>query len=94
MPDSRRGSGRAGLPVEFFARVIWQDSRFNARAVSSKGAEGIAQFMPATADWRGLSDPFDTVAALRHSASYLRDLRNRFGNLGLRRPATMPVQTV
>jgi hypothetical protein len=72
-----------GLPVEFFARVIWQESRFNARAVSSKGAEGIAQFMPATADWHGLSDPFDTVAALKHSASYLRDLRDRFGNLGL-----------
>ena len=34
------------LPVEFFARVIWQESRFNASAVSSKGAEGIAQFMP------------------------------------------------
>jgi hypothetical protein len=33
------------LPVEFFARVIWQESRFNARAVSSKGAAGIAQFM-------------------------------------------------
>ena len=35
-----------GLPVEFFARVIWQESRFNARAVSPKGASGIAQFMP------------------------------------------------
>src|ERR1700749_3456554 len=33
------------LPVEFFARVIWQESRFNAQAVSNKGAEGIAQFM-------------------------------------------------
>jgi Transglycosylase SLT domain len=71
------------LPVEFFARVIWQESRFNARAVSSKGAEGIAQFMPQTADWRGLIDPFDPIAALRHSASYLSELRNRFGNLGL-----------
>jgi hypothetical protein len=72
-----------GLPVEFFARVIWQESRFNARAVSRKGAAGIAQFMPATAGWRGLVDPFDPIDALRHSASYLRDLRNRFGNLGL-----------
>jgi soluble lytic murein transglycosylase-like protein len=33
-----------GIPVEFFARVIWQESRFNARAVSPKGASGIAQF--------------------------------------------------
>src|SRR4051812_27428584 len=40
-----------GLPVEFFARVIWQESRFNARAVSPKGASGIAQFMPRTASW-------------------------------------------
>ena len=38
-----------GLPVEFFARVIWQESRFNAQAVSPKGASGIAQFMPQTA---------------------------------------------
>ena len=71
------------LPVEFFARVIWQESRFNARAVSSKGARGIAQFMPRTADYRGLIDPFDPIEALKNSASYLRDLKNRFGNLGL-----------
>jgi len=71
------------LPVEFFARVIWQESRFNASAVSRKGARGIAQFMPATADYRGLIDPFDPIEALRHSASYLHDLKTQFGNLGL-----------
>jgi hypothetical protein len=71
------------IPVEFFARVIWQESRFNARAVSNKGAQGIAQFMPATADYRGLVDPFDPIEALKNSARYLRDLKARFGNLGL-----------
>ena len=71
------------LPVEFFARVIWQESRFNAMAVSSKGARGIAQFMPATADYRGLVDPFDPIEALKNSASYLHDLKAQFGNLGL-----------
>jgi len=71
------------LPVEFFARVIWQESRFNASAVSRKGARGIAQFMPSTADYRGLIDPFDPIEALRHSASYLHDLKTQFGNLGL-----------
>jgi hypothetical protein len=70
------------LPVEFFARVIWQESRFDARAVSRKGAAGIAQFMPATASWQGLTDPFEPIEALRHSAAYLRELLNRFGNLG------------
>jgi hypothetical protein len=76
-------AAESGLPVDFFVRVIWQESRFNAHAVSRKGAVGIAQFMPRTADWRGLLDPFDTMASLKASASYLRDLRNRFGNLGL-----------
>jgi soluble lytic murein transglycosylase-like protein len=71
------------LPVEFFARVIWQESRFDAQAVSQKGAAGIAQFMPATASWHGLADPFDPIEALRHSAAYLRELVNQFGNLGL-----------
>jgi hypothetical protein len=71
------------LPVEFFTRVIWQESRFNARAVSPKGASGIAQFMPQTAGWHGLANPFDPIEALRHSAGYLRELRDRFGNLGL-----------
>jgi hypothetical protein len=71
------------LPVEFFARVIWQESRFNALAVSAKGAEGIAQFMPATADFRGLVNPFDPIDALKNSASYLHDLKEKFGNLGL-----------
>jgi len=71
------------LPVEFFARVIWQESRFDAKAVSPKGAEGIAQFMPRTASWHGLVDPFDPIEALRHSAAYLHELLGRFGNLGL-----------
>jgi Transglycosylase SLT domain len=71
------------LPVEFFARVIWQESRFNARDLSNKGAKGIAQFMPQTAHSHGLRDPLNPIEALRHSAGYLRELRERFGNLGL-----------
>jgi hypothetical protein len=71
------------LPVNFLARVIWQESRFNALAVSPKGAQGIAQFMPQTADFRGLADPFDPIASLKNAASYLGDLRRQLGNLGL-----------
>ena len=72
------------LPVEFFTRLIWQESRFDPSAVSSKGALGIAQFMPRTASQRGLADPLEPLQALRESASYLRELRTTFrGNLGL-----------
>lgn len=73
-----------GLPIEFFRRLIWQESRFNPDAVSPKGALGIAQFMPRTASERGLADPLEPLTALRESASYLRELRTTFrGNLGL-----------
>lgn len=71
------------LPVDFLTRLIWQESRFDPQAVSRAGAQGIAQFMPTTAAWRGLADPFNPIEALRESAEFLRDLRRQFGNLGL-----------
>jgi hypothetical protein len=77
-----------GLPFEFFARLIWQESRFRPDAIgpvtrSGARARGIAQFMPGTASERGLLDPHDPVQALPKSAEFLRELRNEFGNLGL-----------
>ena len=76
------------LPLEFFARVIWQESRFQPGVVgprtrSGDRAQGIAQFMPRTAAERGLLDPFDPVQALPKSAEFLRELADQFGNLGL-----------
>ena len=71
------------VPVDFFTRLIWQESSFRADAVSPKGAQGIAQFMPGTATLRGLADPFDAHQAIPASADYLSDLSARFGNLGL-----------
>jgi len=71
------------LPVDFFARLIWQESRFDPTAVSRAGAQGVAQFMPATANSRGLADPFDPIESIAHSAKLLRDLRRELGNLGL-----------
>ena len=76
------------LPLEFFARVIWQESRFQSDAMGpltrrGQRAQGIAQFMPGTASERRLLDPFDPVQALPKSAEFLSELRNQFGNLGL-----------
>ncbi len=76
-------AARVGMPAEFFARLIWKESRFDIRAVSPKGAQGVAQFMPETARIRGLADPFDPAQAIAASADYLAELRARFGNLGL-----------
>jgi hypothetical protein len=78
----------SSLPLEFFARVIWQESRFQPDAVgpvtrNGQRAQGIAQFMPGTASERGLLDPFNPVQALPKSAEFLSELRDQFGNLGL-----------
>ena len=77
-----------GLPLEFFARVIWQESRFQPDAIgpvtrNGQRAQGVAQFMPGTASERRLLDPFDPVQALPKSAEFLAELRTQFGNLGL-----------
>lgn len=70
------------MPPAFFARLIWRESLFRPEAVSPKGAEGIAQFMPGTARMRGLTNSFDVLEALDASAAYLVELRTRFGNFG------------
>ena len=82
-PIMQQQAEARGLPPMAFVRLIWRESRFNPRAVSYKGAQGIAQFMPGTADERGLQDPFEPKSAIMHSASLLADLRAEFGNFGL-----------
>jgi hypothetical protein len=71
------------IPVAFFARLLWQESRFRFLEVSHVGAQGVAQFMPGTAAEVGLDDPFDPFKALPASARLLQKLRHEFGNLGL-----------
>ena len=71
------------LPAPFFIRLLFQESGFRPGTISPAGAEGVAQFMPETAADRGLDNPFDAVESITASASLLRDLAQRFGNLGL-----------
>jgi hypothetical protein len=71
------------LPIGFFVRLLWQESRFRSEEVSHAGAQGIAQFMPRTAVEMGLKNPFDPLQAIPASAKFLRKLYDQFGNLGL-----------
>lgn len=82
-PLMREQADARGLPPMAFVRLIWKESRFDPQALSPKGAQGIAQFMPGTAYERGLADPFEPLSAIRHSASLLADLKSEFGNVGL-----------
>jgi hypothetical protein len=76
-------AGEFDIPAPLFTRLIWQESRFRNEVVSRAGAQGMAQFMPRTAEIRGLQDPFDPLQALPASADFLRDLVEQFGNFGL-----------
>src|SRR6185437_13517740 len=76
-------AGANRLPVGFLTRLIWRESSFRTGAISPAGAQGIAQFMPGTAQERGLADPFDPEQAIPKAARLLADLRRRFGNLGV-----------
>ena len=76
------------LPVDFFTRVIWQESRLRPDAIgpvtrTGERALGMAQFMPSTAATRRLYEPFNPVEALPKSGEFLAELREEFGNLGL-----------
>ncbi len=71
------------IDPSFFARLLWRESLFDPNVVSSKGAQGIAQFMPETAAKHGLTDPFDPIAAVAASAAYLAELKKTLGNMGL-----------
>ena len=73
---------RYNLPPSIFLSLIQQESRFNPTAVSSRGAIGLGQLMPATA--RELNvDPRDPMQNLEGSARYLRQMLDRFGTMEL-----------
>ena len=71
------------LPSEILTRLLWVESRFRPMAISPVGAQGVAQFMPATAAERGLVNPFAPEQAIPQAARLLSDLTFRFGNIGL-----------
>lgn len=71
-----------GHDVNLLRAIVHVESRFNPNAVSSKGAIGLMQVMPATASRMGLADAeralFEPEANLRTGARYLRTLLNMF----------------
>lgn len=64
--------------------VVSVESAYNAAALSKKGAAGLMQLMPETAQRYGVTDRFDPVQNLHGGARYLNDLLKMFnGNLSL-----------
>lgn len=71
---------REDVPPALLKAVIAAESNFDPRAVSPKGAIGLMQLMPATADALGVSDPFLVLENVAAGARYLRQLLLRYGD--------------
>jgi soluble lytic murein transglycosylase-like protein len=70
----RRVAAEQALPAQLIHSVIKVESNYNAHAISSKGALGLMQLIPATARRFGVSDAFNPVQNIQGGAKYLRYL--------------------
>src|SRR3546814_13999219 len=77
----REAELRYGLPVGLLQALIWTESRFNPMAISPAGAAGLAQLIPGTARYLGVTNRHDPVASSDVGAPYLRETLDKFGQL-------------
>ncbi len=68
-----------GIPASLLSALLYHESRFEPSAVSSAGAEGIAQFMPSTAAGMGVN-PLDPTQAIAGAAQLLGSYTHQFGS--------------
>jgi tape measure domain-containing protein len=66
------------LDPDLIRAAIKKESHFNPRAVSNKGAMGLTQLMPGTAERYGVKDPFNIEQNIMGGAHYLADLFKMF----------------
>jgi hypothetical protein len=77
-----RAASRHGVDASVLAAVAQQESGFNSSAVSPAGAQGLMQFMPATAAGLGVN-ALDPASAIDGAARYLGSLTRQFGSTDL-----------
>lgn len=74
---ARAAARRHQIPEELFLRLIQQESGWNPKAVSPKGALGLTQLMPSTAEYLGV-DPHDIEQNIEGGARYLKEQQREF----------------
>jgi len=77
-----RAASRHGVDASLLAAMASQESNFNSQAVSPAGAQGLMQFMPATAAGLGVN-PLDPSSSIDGAARYLNSLTQQFGSTEL-----------
>jgi len=75
---------RQTLSPQLLRAVMKQESGFKPCAVSSRGAQGLMQLMPSTAQQFHVSDPLDPIQSVQAGAAFLKQLLTRYkGDLTL-----------
>jgi len=82
-PAIARAARRWSVAGTLLAAQLYKESNFNPFVRSPAGAQGIAQFMPATARAMGLTNPFDAERAIDAQGHLMRDLLRQFGAVPL-----------
>jgi soluble lytic murein transglycosylase-like protein len=77
-----QAANRYGVDASLLAAVASQESGFDSQAVSPAGAQGLMQFMPATAKGLGVN-ALDPTSAINGAAQYLSSLTTQFGTTEL-----------
>jgi hypothetical protein len=83
VPVIARAAQRWQVSAQLLAAQLYAESNFNPFAQSGAGAQGIAQFIPATAHAYGVGNPFDPADAVDGQAHLMHDLLARFGSVPL-----------
>lgn len=80
---ARLYSRKHNLDERLVQAVIQVESGYDTGAVSSAGAEGLMQIMPATQKDLGVTNSFDPAENIEAGIRYLRQMMNRFGTVEL-----------
>lgn len=78
-----QAAARYGVPPDLAVAVAQQESGGNPHAVSSAGAQGVMQLMPATAAALGVSNPYDPAQNIDAGVRFLSQLLGQFGDVAL-----------
>lgn len=77
-PEFRAAARRTGVDDAYLRAIAHAESGFDPAAVSSKGAQGVMQLMPATARDYGVTDPHSPAQSIDAGARHLRQLLRRY----------------
>ena len=79
----RKYAGKLGWDWRMLAAVIYQESKFSINTVSHRGATGLMQVMPSTAEYYGISDLLDPEENIKAGTMHLARLQKMYSNAGM-----------